>query len=170
MKMNIRHMLVVLGLLTATSQTAMAEGFAIKDLTKAPDVASDMGADYISSVEADRITLACLGCPGNPMIDILIGQTTDGTEGRIRSGETTFKKMEELCQSREPACVLEGIDVAPAIGYRSYYPLGENNGSTTVIMRDGDLLTIRSLSDDAALAKSNAEKLQSLIVPSIVGN
>jgi hypothetical protein len=156
-------------LLSLFASPALANGFAITDLTQAPDMVPIMGAGYLSNVEPDRVTLFCLECPGLPMIDILIGRQDDGTEGRLRSGETSMADMEGICQAREPACKLEGLSVEPAVGFVTTYPVLGKSGATTVIFRDGDMLTIRSLADDPAVASANALILQENLVPSIVG-
>jgi hypothetical protein len=157
-------------LLTLLCSPAYAGGLAITDLTEAPDMSAILGAGFISKVEADRVTYVCFECPGTPMIDVLMGQQTDGMEGRIRSGETTMEEMQAICQSREPDCTIEGLDVAPAVGFRSSYPVLGQSGSTTVVMLDGDVLTIRSVADDPAIAHDNAVMLENNLIPAIVGN
>ncbi len=154
---------------TAFASVAGADGFAIRDLTKATDVTSVLGAGYVSRVEPDRTSFFCTECAGLPMIDVLIGRQTDGTEGRLRSGETTIADMQALCQARDPACTIEAVIVDPAVGYISSYRLGANFGHTMIIFRDGDLLTIRSISGDADTARRNARTLEISLVPEIVG-
>jgi hypothetical protein len=156
-------------LLALTASPAFADGFAITDLTQAPDMVPVLGAGYISRVEADRITLVCFECPGAPMIDILMGSQTDGTEDRLRSGETTVDDMEAICQANEPSCKIEGLSVEPAVGFVSTYPVLGQNGSTTVVMLGGDMLTIRSISDDPAVAAANGMTLQQNLIPAIIG-
>jgi hypothetical protein len=60
--------------------------------------------------------------------------------------------------------------VAPAVGFRSSYPVLGKSGSTTVVMLDGDVLTIRSVADDPAIAHDNAVMLENNLIPAIVGN
>ena len=162
----IRRIIAAL-LLSATA--GHAEGFAITGLTRAPDSIPVLGEDYVSRVEADRITYVCLGCKSAPMIDVLMGKTRDGTEGRIRSGQTTMARMQALCQSRDPNCKIEALQVEPAVGYISTYALGSTFGHTMVIMRDGDMLTIRSICNDAKTARENARLLELNLIPAIVG-
>jgi hypothetical protein len=154
---------------TLLSGPVFAEGFAITDLTQAPDLVPVMGAGYLSRVEPDRVTLFCLDCPGTPMIDILMGRQTDGTEDRLRSGETTMADMESICQSNEPSCKLEGLSVAPAVGFVTTYPVLGQHGSTTIVMLGGDMLTIRALSEDPAVATAAAKVLQDNLIPAIIG-
>jgi hypothetical protein len=161
-------MLGMLGLLGSTP--AFADGFAITDLTTAPIITEVLGAGYVEKVESDRITYVCFECPGLPMIDVLMGQTTDGTEGRLRSGETTFADMQALCQAKDPDCVLDALIVDPAVGYITTYRFGAQSGHTLVIMRDGDMLTIRSLSENPETARANARMLERSLIPEIVGN
>lgn len=154
---------------TLLASPACADGFAITDLTKAPDMVPVLGAGFISKVEADRVTLVCFECPGAPMIDILMGRQTDGTEDRIRSGETTMADMQSICQAREPACKINGLSVESAVGFVSTYPVLGQNGSTTVVMLGGDMLTIRSVSADPAVASAHALTLQQNLIPAITG-
>ena len=103
------------------------------------------------------------------MIDILLGRQTDGTEERVRSGETSMAELERLCQSRSPSCRLAALEVAPAVGWITTYPIGSMAGSTADIFRGGDLLTIRSLATDAETARGNAERLVKTVGAKIVG-
>jgi hypothetical protein len=153
----------------ATS-AALADGFKTRDLTTLPDMLPFFGEGYIARVEAERVTIACLECEGTPMMDILIGATKDGTEGRLRSGETTIAKMEALCKQKSLTCTIEGLSIAPAVGYISAYPIGDTAGSTMVIMQDGDMLTVRSLAGTPELARKNAELIKTNLLPSLLGN
>jgi hypothetical protein len=147
---------------------AFADGFAVTDLTQAPDMVPVMGAGFISKVEPDRVTLVCFDCAGAPMIDILMGRQTDGTEDRLRSGETTMADMEAICQGNDPACELEALSVDPAVGFVTTYPVMGKNGSTTVVMLGGDMLTIRSLADDPAIAVANGKTLLDNLLPALI--
>ncbi|MGL4319602.1 MAG: hypothetical protein ACRCS3_01945 [Paracoccaceae bacterium] len=157
-------------LLCLFASPALADGLAITDLTQAPDITATLGEGFLSKVEADRITYVCFECPGAPMVDVLMGQQTDGTEDRIRSGETTMDDMQTICQSREPDCTLEGLSLAPAVGFRSAYPVMGRSGSTTVVMLGGDMITIRSIADDPAVARDTAIVIESHLIPAIIGN
>jgi hypothetical protein len=152
-----------------TATTAAADGFAIHDLTMATSALSDLGNGFIEKVEPDRITYACLDCSDHPAIDVLLGQAPDDTEVRLRSGETTIADLQALCQAKAPECTIEELFVEPAIGYISTYKIGATIGHTLVIMRDGDMLTIRSLSADADIARLNATLLNFSLISSIVG-
>jgi hypothetical protein len=148
---------------------ALAEGFATRDLTTLPDMLPLFGKGYIARVEAERTTIACLECEGAPMMDILIGTTSDGTEGRLRSGKTTIADMEALCKANSPTCEIEAVNVSPAVGYISAYPLGETAGSTMVIMQDGDMLTVRSIAGTPELARKNAKLVEANMLSLIIG-
>ncbi|WP_407519923.1 hypothetical protein [Methylobacterium oryzisoli] len=158
---------VLIGLITTG---ALAEGFAVRDLrTVTGEATAALGGRFASRAEAGRLTLACPDCEGGPMIDVLIGRQTDGTEGRVRSGQTSLAQLEALCQARSPDCRLSGLSVAPAVGWITTYPMGRTAGATAVILRDGDSLTIRSLASDGAVARRNAETLARTVAPRIVG-
>lgn len=150
---------------------ARAEGFAVRDLSGvASEVAAALGNGFIHRAEPLRLTLMCPECAGTPTIDVLLGQQTDGTEQRVRSGETSIASLEKLCQAKSPSCRISGLDVAPAVGWISTYPMGSTAGSTAIILRDGDLLTIRSLAPSAEVARDNAEKVLKAVKPKLTGN
>jgi hypothetical protein len=158
------------GLAVAVAVSAQAEGFAIRDLTGiTPDTAALSPGEWIDRKAPERLMLVCLGCDGNPMIDILLGRRDDGTEGRVRSGKTTIARLEELCKQTQPDCTITALEVGPAVGWISVWQVGSSWGATAVILRDGDLLTVRSLADTAGLARSNALGVVTATAPSIVG-
>jgi hypothetical protein len=99
-----------------------------------------------------------------------MGRQADGTEERVRSGQTPISRLEKLCQERNPSCRLTGLDVAPAVGWISTYSMGAMFASTVVILRGGDLLTIRSLASNAEAARANAEKVVRAVRPKLIGN
>jgi hypothetical protein len=160
----------LLALLLASS-APLPPGFAIRDLTKVPfDAAATLGGGYLSRVEADRMTLMCSDCAGRPVIDVRIGRQEDGTEGRVRDGTTTMAQLESTCKAREPSCRIEALRVAPAVGWMSSYRFGEQFSHTIVVLRDGDLLTIRSMSEDPVTARRNADALVGSLVRTVVGS
>jgi hypothetical protein len=149
---------------------ALADGFATRDLTGlAVNTTTLSAGEWVSKVEPDRMTLLCLGCDSQAVVDILIGRQDDGTEGRVRSGQTTFTMLQDQCRAKDAACVLEGLDVAPAVGWMTGYGIGAQAAHTIVVLRDGDLLTIRTLSVDAGIARRNADALVAGVVPQVVG-
>lgn len=149
---------------------AASEGFVVRDLTGLEQAArSALSGDYLARAEPARLTLTCPGCPGAPMLDIRIGRQTDGTEERVRSGATTIAQLQAQCQARDPACQVEAVRVPPAVAWISTYALGTTAGNTVVVLRDGDLLSIRSLAADPVLARRNADAMIVAILPRIVG-
>lgn len=103
------------------------------------------------------------------MIDVTVGRQADGAEQRVRSGETSIARLDALCKRTNPSCRITTINVAPAVGWVSAYPMGANAGATAVVIRDGDLLTVRSLSSDPAIARGNAETVLKKVAPQIIG-
>lgn len=149
---------------------AIAEGFAVRDLaTVADEAKTALGGGYAARADAARLTLLCTACAGAPMIDVLLGRQADGTEERVRSGQTPIARLEALCRQRDPECRLTGLLVAPAVGWISTFRMGSMSGATAIVLRDGDLLTIRSLAGDAATASRNARTLVERLAPRIVG-
>jgi hypothetical protein len=163
--------LLFAGIVAMIATGAHAEGFSTRDLSGiAADVVAALGSGFIHRAEPSRLTLTCPECAGAPMIDVLLGRQTDGTEQRVRSGETSIASMEKLCQAKSPACRLSALDIAPAVGWISTYPMGSNAGYTAIILRDGDLLTIRSLASSAEIARDNAETVLKAVKPKLIGN
>lgn len=77
--------------------------------------------------------------------------------------------LEQICRARSPRCTVTALEVAPAVGWVSGYPLGDRAGATAIIIRDGDLLTIRSLARDPASARQAIDHLLPLIRTRIIG-
>ena len=156
---------VVIGLVPS-----LATGFAIHDLTKLPfEPATALGTGYLARTDSARLSMVCTGCTGYPMLDVLLGRQDDGTEGRVRSGVTTIAQLDATCKSRMASCRIDSVAVAPAVGWMSSYRLGAQFAHTIVVIRDGDLLTIRSLAGDSTVARHNADVLLTTVVPAIVG-
>lgn len=157
-------------LLLAGGIGTAATGFAIHDLTRLPvDAATILGPGYVARADSARIIMMCEGCAGTPLVDVRLGRQDDGTEARVRAGTTTVAQLEALCQRRDPACRMTALQVEPAVGWMSSYALGAQSAHTVVVLRDGDLLTIRTLSSDAAIARRNADLLVTKLVPVVVG-
>ena len=149
---------------------ATAQGLAIKDLTDLGHaVSSALGAGFEARAEPQRITLACMTCGGEPVVDVLIGRQADGTEERVRSGTTSMADLQQICRTRSPHCTVAKLDVTPAVGWVSGYKLGDRAGATAIIIRDGDLLTVRSLAQDPASARQAIDRLLPLIRARVVG-
>jgi hypothetical protein len=164
-----RSSVVALAVVLAATE-AEAEGFAVRDLSQVVTQAkSALGGAFAHRAEPQRVSLICPSCDGQPMIDLLLGRQTDGTEARVRSGETPISRMEDLCRARNDTCRLSALSVAPAVAWITSYSLGTTAGSTAVVLRDGDLLTIRSIASDPAVARRNTETLVRAVVPTIVG-
>lgn len=157
----------LLALMTLASP-ADAQGFASRDLTgMAGQLSQALGAGTQARTAPQRLTLTCDTCAGAPVVDVMIGRQTDGTEQRVRSGETTIAELEKLCQARSPGCRMSALQVAPAVGWVSSYPMGAQQGSTAVIMRDGDMLVVRAVSADASVARRTCEKMVAALGPVI---
>jgi hypothetical protein len=158
-------------LLAASMLQQRADRFAITDLTalRAQPVPL-LGRGFIARTDSARITFTCPSCIGTPIVDVLLGRQDDGTEGRVRSGVTSFTTLDSLCRSRNPSCTVSGLKVSPAVGWISSYRLGTQSANTVVVLRGGDLLTIRSIAEDSAVARRNADRLVARLVPRVVGH
>ncbi|GEP03426.1 hypothetical protein [Methylobacterium oxalidis] len=165
-----RHARLVPFALLGLVPAAAADGFALRDLTAAAaEARTALGRGFQAKAERERLRLICTGCEGDPIVDLQLGRQSDGTEGRVRSGQTTFDKLEALCRARNPTCRLSGLSVAPAVGWLTSYSLGGTAGATATVIRDGDLLTVRVLAATEAVATAHARRLVETLVPRIVG-
>lgn len=116
---------LILLLVTVAATPSSAAEFAAHDLSPfVQSVKGALGSGFEQRVEAKRMILTCATCPGAPMIDLQLGQQTDGREERLRSGRTSIGDLERLCQQRSPACRQTALDVAPAVGWITAYPIG----------------------------------------------
>ncbi|WP_179379918.1 hypothetical protein [Jannaschia marina] len=157
-------------LLILAPLAATAEGFALDDLRRLDADGALLGAEWqAEATGAQRLTYACVGCDPLAAVDVVLGRQDDGTEDRVRSGETTMESLEALCQSRDPSCTLERVDVGPAAGWVTTYR-GTFAGSTTVLLRDGDMLTIRAIAGDPATARGYGDRVRDAIAAEIIGD
>ncbi|OHV12396.1 hypothetical protein BK022_26515 [Methylorubrum extorquens] len=162
--------IVALVLLCLLSQSAQAQGFAVQNLTAvADDAKRALGDGFSARAEPQRLTLVCLDCPGGPMVDLQLGRQTDGTEERVRSGETSIAQLETLCRAKSPDCRLSGLGVAPAVGWISTYPTGKTTGATAIVLRGSDRLIIRAVAETREAATRQVETLVQAVAPRIVG-
>ncbi|MEM8850026.1 MAG: hypothetical protein AAGE03_08330 [Pseudomonadota bacterium] len=97
---------------------------------------------------ARRVSILCADCGDVQALDVILGASTDGTEGRFRSGETTLAELEQTCRSNTSSCRMRALEIGGAIGWSPTYAFGSTNGATTVLFQDGDLLTLRAIGPD----------------------
>ncbi len=149
---------------------AAAKGFATLDLTGVGSAAAAaLGPGHAVRAEPRRLILLCETCAGEPVIDISIGNQTDGTEGRVRSSATSISDLELICRARNADCRVSALEVEPAVGWVSAYPLGETAGATAVIIREGDMLIVRSLAQDLVAARRGIDRLLPVLRDRIIG-
>ncbi|MBB4100686.1 hypothetical protein [Sphingomonas kyeonggiensis] len=147
------------------------DGFATKNINSLDgEVLELLGPGFVGAPRPGKLAYTCPDCAGQPILGIEFGRQVDGTEGRVRSGETKIEDLEKQCQARSPECRIEALDAGPAVGWVSSYAIGKDQGATAVLIRDGDLLTIRSVANDAAMARANLDKLLPLVREKIIGS
>jgi hypothetical protein len=152
------------------SQAAIAQGFAVHDLTPiAEDARVALGTESTAQAEPTHLTLTCTACEGAPTAELQLGRLTDGTEERVRSGKTTLAALEAICLKRNPDCRLSSLPAGPAIGWLTVYAVGRGGGATAVILRNGDLLAIDARAANRGAAEDAVERLAHTIMPRIVG-
>lgn len=146
-------------------------GFDVRDLRSLSiDTGGFVGGKFAAkATSAHRLTIYCTTCDGLTAIDVVIGKSTDGTEQRYRSGQTTIQAMAAKCRQRSPSCELRAAAVGRAVGWVTEYEAGGTRGSTVVQFLDGDLLTIRSISNNRQIASTNAKFALKTIAPLIIG-
>jgi hypothetical protein len=168
-----RYLLPALAALLAPAAAhaqAQPQGFASKDLTTIERAVTDaLGTGFAVQADPNRLALACMGCAGEPIIGIELGRQTDGTEDRVRSGQTKAADLEKLCQARDPECKLSLLDAAPAVGWVSSWSLGSSAAATAILIKGGDMVTIRSVAQDAATARRNIDKLLPVVRGKLIG-
>lgn len=149
---------------------ARAQGFVVSDLTDVErSVGRALGPGCLTRATSQQLTSTCPRAPGEPIISIRLSRQVDGTEERVRSGATSMADLERLCQAGSAACTLSGLDVAPAVGWRTAYPLGHDAGATVVMIRDGDLLTLRCVAKQPARARAVVDRLLTILRTQVVG-
>jgi hypothetical protein len=150
---------------------AQAEGFALKDLTKLRfDPASMPGKEFVMrNDEPERATVACVACKDLEAVDIILGQSVDGTEERYRSGKTTLAMMEAICKSKAPSCTMQAATFGRAVGWTTQYETS-TFGSTTALYLNGDLLVVRSLAGSKDVAFANGQAILAAVGKQIVGD
>ena len=156
------RILFAAAVLLGPTTSITAQGLATRDLASlAHEMARALDPGFISRTEDGQVTLSCPSCSGSPIVGVALGRQNDGTEQRVREGKTTIEQLRARCRARNPSCNLTALDVAPAVGWITSYRMGSLAGATAIIIRDGDLLTIRSLSEDSTVARANAVKMTS---------
>ncbi|MEO0497058.1 MAG: hypothetical protein AAF141_06760 [Pseudomonadota bacterium] len=147
--------------------TANAEGFARTDLRGLVQSNVEIGASqYSTRAERKRLTLLCTTCIEFTAVDVLIGTSRDGTEGRYRSGATTLGRMEQICRASDDTCRLQALDIGGAVGWQSTY----SDGSTSILFKDGDMLTIRAIAPSPREATQRNKAVLDALGKKIIGH
>ncbi|WP_199192916.1 hypothetical protein [Allosphingosinicella deserti] len=161
---------VALVLASVAASPGGAKGFADKDLARLETAASRaLGEGFSGQARDGRLILTCSACSGEPIVSIEFGRQTDGTEQRVRAGTTTVADLEKLCRLRSEECRISALEVAPAVGWVSRWTIGSSAAATAILIRDGDLLTIRSVAADGETARRQIDALLPVVRTSIVG-
>ncbi len=163
-------MRAALALIICAASPAFGEGFVQTDLTQITvDAAAFAPIKVEHKSEPARLTVACTSCDDTVAVDIQLSKSTDGTEGRFRSGETTVEKMRAICQSRSPTCKLDRADVGPAVGWVTQWEFADSPASTLVLFRDGDMLKASVFGASRDQVSGLMDTTIKTLVPQIVG-
>ena len=159
-------------LIVAAAPAAAADGFAVKDLravVDAVDASAFTGGTFVAAADDPaRLTIFCGDCETITVVDIQIDLATDGTEGRLRSGETTYDLLQTNCEAREPSCRLVPAQLGAAVGWATSYKIEDHMGSTLVLLKDGERLIARSIGPNAETAVANAVTARLGVIRAIV--
>jgi hypothetical protein len=131
---------------------------------------AELGPDFRAQIgNGQRVVLLCSRCEGLRMITIQISRQTDGTEGRVRTGQTKIADLESQCQASEPSCKIERADMGPAVGWLARYRGATGSGYTLVLLNNGNMLTVRSNAATAVTALEDLRRMQRAVIPEIIG-
>ena len=171
-----RGIAVIAALAAWPAWPAWAEGFRTRDLTRL-DTAAFAADEYDRSREPDRLTIMRFGAEvfeeGFVAVDLQLGRSRDGTEGRMRSGATTTERLAALCEADAEAGASACLDLraAPlggAVGWATRTQAMGLELTTHVLIQDGDMSTIRAMGDDRAAVDALAARAFETLAPQIV--
>ncbi len=130
-----------------------------------------LGQDFrAQNTNRQRVDPTCESCAVPTMVSSNIGRQSDGTEGRVRNGQTTMVDLERICQSREPDCDLTRADMGGAVGWLTVWRTSDAfAGSTLTLIKDGNVMTVRSIAPTPEAARKIVARLQRAVLPQIVG-
>jgi hypothetical protein len=148
---------------------AVAQGLPPALAAQQAGAVAALGEGYVARAQEDRLVLACPACEGAPIIEIRLGRQEDGTEARLRSGQTTIGVLDQQCRGRNPTCTVQGADLGAAVGWVSAYRAGAIAGSTLVLLRDGAMVIVRSIAASPDVARGNIDRLRATVLPALVG-
>lgn len=150
---------------------SLAQSFLTRDLTTlSPSTAGLTGGTFsVAATAPGRLTFYCQGCPNLTAVDVLLGRDADDTEGRYRAGSVSIAALREQCQARNATCTLDAATANGAVGWRTVYKLDQTWGSTTVLFKGSDKLTVRSIAPDAETAEANGKAALQAIGAALIG-
>jgi hypothetical protein len=156
-------MRAVLNLAALALATPAHADFAVADLTRVDLSRFDAGR-WSAKQEAARITLACTACEELTAIDIQLGDD-DGTEGRIRSGQTTAESMSAIGRANAARSAgageyfgAEAIRRGAAVGFRQEARALGQFITTYILWDGGKRLIIRGSAPDRAVSRRIAQE------------
>ncbi len=163
---------ITLAMLLFTAIPAAAD-MAITNLTRVnTEIVEKQG--WTVRKQSGRITLMCTGCREFTATDVMLERSSDGTEGRIRSGKTTAKTMMDVCRQNAKSRGSQCFEITPirlkgAVGFLNDVSLGPMGfAATYVLWQDGRRLTIRNVAPSRRAAKQNGAVMLRAIGAQIV--
>ena len=149
-----------------------SDAFTVTDLRKL-DASSFTNDHWTAKPTKERVILACTNCSVTTALDIQIRRVDDGTEGRIRSGQTTAASMFDICKNNAKktgsTCIsLKEANHKNAVGFVSSTDLFNNTfTSTYVIWQNGYILIMRAIAADQKEATSIGKKAFQNLLPQL---
>jgi hypothetical protein len=171
MRLQILRLVIGFGSLIVA---APAQAFQDVELAAvAPKARSALGAGFTAGQGRRMLTLSCAVCAGRPSVSVQIDVQKDNLEAEVRSGRRTIADLDLTCRQREPSCRMERFDAGRAVGWLATFgsnaPDGAGAGATLQIMRDGQVLTVRSHAATPEVARENIRKLERNVIPDLIG-
>ena len=167
-----KHCVIPIALMLGSTlpAPAWAQGFTTRNLTGvSAELARALGKGVVVQGGGGKLTLSCPGCEGMPIIGFEVGRQNDGTEQRVRSGQTKIADLENQCRASSPECRIAELPAAPAVGWVSAWSIGDSSVATAILIHGGDLLTVRSIAEDPVNARAGIDKLMPVIRSRIIG-
>jgi hypothetical protein len=154
----------------SSAPSVPVSGFAITDPAKLnPKPLVIAGKTFTPRLEPSEVKLLCGACKALEAVAMIFDKSTDGTEGRLRSGETKIATIAANCQRQEPNCRIDALSLAGAVGWVSRTKVGSTAISTAVLFKGGDRLIIRSIAGDVETAFANGVAVRAAYGTRVIG-
>lgn len=149
-----------------------ANAFSTTDLTTI-DTSSFAEGEWLARKKKERILFLCQTCSDQVILDIQLQKAPDRTEDRIRSGQTTEKKMFDICKQNaaktgSKCFSLKNSNIGKAVGFVTSTQLPNGTYTNTrTLWQDGKLMLVRAIAPSTKTADQVGAKAFNAIVKQI---